>query len=554
MSLRIPILYREPRDSRKARKCANNHWKISNVAAVTPPWSGLSGGTVIQINPRVIPFLAVALHACGGSSGPRTVSASFTTIYQSDDGTQTSVAGLPPNTPAPTALLYADGGSYTSIPVTVSDGGTFSVPLVPHGTYYLRSDTTSFGETQVLLTPLTADHPDLSAILHGRADAVAPSQSSPVTLNVTGLAPWSTTDSLLLTAAQAQTTESAFLNSPLGSRPPAGATSAQVTLDWQSSIIDGLGLLPDATKRDVTFIYHRTATPLANGGKAAVAARFARLTNFTVPDGGGLTVNVDLQAAPLTSKVATAAQLSKFAALVSEMNPAATTGPVPGINIESAAVSIFSVPGSVDFPNLPSQFNSIGRLAAYDYADMDADADYGTLSYGGFLDPFFKDVRQFTYVVNVPIPPIGNVVSQHFTFGALFLAQEAITGGQANPIAPVIGPVRSPQINGKDAFTAQTGVGLTPVFSWSPPSLGAPTSYSILIQSFAGGPPGFVATTINASVFGATSFTVPPGLLAPGGLYIATITAVQAQQDENRPFRSGYPFYSADAVTNTFTP
>lgn len=54
---------------------------------------------------------------------------------------------------------------------------------------------------------------------------------------------------------------------------------------------------------------------------------------------------------------------------------------------------------------------------------------------------------------------------------------------------------------------------------------------------------------------GATSFKVPAGLLQTGESYAATITAIDSpSQDENRPFRADLPFYSADAVTNPFTP
>jgi hypothetical protein len=43
-------------------------------------------------------------------------------------------------------------------------------------------------------------------------------------------------------------------------------------------------------------------------------------------------------------------------------------------------------------------------------------------------------------------------------------------------------------------------------------------------------------------------------LLKAGKTYVATITAIDQPHDPNRPFRSGLPIYSADAMTNTFTP
>lgn len=46
-----------------------------------------------------------------------------------------------------------------------------------------------------------------------------------------------------------------------------------------------------------------------------------------------------------------------------------------------------------------------------------------------------------------------------------------------DPIAPVLGPPTAPLLNGVDAFVPQSGVGLQPTFSWSPPNLGTATSY-----------------------------------------------------------------------------
>jgi hypothetical protein len=59
---------------------------------------------------------------------------------------------------------------------------------------------------------------------------------------------------------------------------------------------------------------------------------------------------------------------------------------------------------------------------------------------------------------------------------------------------------------------------------------------------------------IQTRVYNATSFTVPPGLLVPGKTYNASITAIQTDEDENRPFRAGLPIIQVDAVTNTFIP
>jgi len=109
-------------------------------------------------------------------------------------------------------------------------------------------------------------------------------------------------------------------------------------------------------------------------------------------------------------------------------------------------------------------------------------------------------------------------------------------------------------INGTDAFTKQSGVGLQPVFSWSPPTLGAATGYQVYLY-----PASLVDQTVangfTARVYG-TTFRTPPGLLKSGISYLAVITSYQGRQftlDQN-PWVIGYPYYSADCVSAIFTP
>src|SRR5207302_258541 len=47
---------------------------------------------------------------------------------------------------------------------------------------------------------------------------------------------------------------------------------------------------------------------------------------------------------------------------------------------------------------------------------------------------------------------------------------------------PQITPPLNPLIQGANAFAEQTGVTLTPTISWSAPTTGTPTFYSVLIR------------------------------------------------------------------------
>jgi hypothetical protein len=175
-----------------------------------------------------------------------------------------------------------------------------------------------------------------------------------------------------------------------------------------------------------------------------------------------------------------------------------------------------------------------------------SDVDYGTVAYGQFFDPLWKEEQRVVWNFGVPAERAG----------AFFNSNVPVPVRAGGTITPVIGPPKSPRINGASAFTAQTGVGLQPTISWSAPALGTATSYIIDVQAttpcgLSGQIAGFSAVIHNG-----TSFKVPSGILKSGFAYRATITARQAAWDtvDAGPFRKGSPRHVAQCVTTTFVP
>jgi hypothetical protein len=63
------------------------------------------------------------------------------------------------------------------------------------------------------------------------------------------------------------------------------------------------------------------------------------------------------------------------------------------------------------------------------------------------------------------------------------------------------------------------------------------------------------STTVARYLTHTTSVTLPPGILNPGGLYFARVTAVAGVAPYDvAPFRYGPVFAYADTLTGTFTP
>ena len=212
---------------------------------------------------------------------------------------------------------------------------------------------------------------------------------------------------------------------------------------------------------------------------------------------------------------------------------------------------IFAVPGPLAFPD-GQAFGVAPRVreASYNYPTVDQYTDFGTLHYGGFLDPLYQDAREFVFGASLVLTAEDGT-QMGFNPGYLVVAPP---DSLPDVIEPELTPVRHPRIQGKDAFAPQSGVGLTPTLSWKEPRRGKPSSYVVQINMISAPASDDTVIAIQARVYKATSFTVPPGLLVPGKTYNASITAIQTDEDENRPFRAGLPIIQVDAMTNTFTP
>jgi hypothetical protein len=222
-------------------------------------------------------------------------------------------------------------------------------------------------------------------------------------------------------------------------------------------------------------------------------------------------------------------------AFATDVNPAAALG--------DFQLLVFNVPHSVSYPDMPTK--TMMATAVLESTQPFADVNYGTLAYGQFLDSFWKEFRRAFYIFDV-----GSEI-------AVIQTDVPVVGSSAGPITPIVSPPKSPRVNGNDAFVRQTGVGLQPTISWSPPATGSATSYvvDVLATALPCDAGGKIAG-VSAVIHSGTSFKVPPGILRSGLGYRVIITARQAPWDtpDVGPFRTGTPLHSAQCVTAQFVP
>src|SRR5260370_32281560 len=211
---------------------------------------------------RSLSFAALLLVASCSSAGDgisslRTVSGTFKTTYWLDDGTKTTVNSPPPNGQTVKAILVPNGtaAGYTTIPITLDSNQSFTLSNVPAGPYFLQLDGSRFPICQgcpggnfreevvfTQLIELRADSPDLTFLSAARPDVV---RAGPlIHLEVSGLAPWVSGDSVVTASSQAAH-YGRFSPSPI---PSARSTAPGGTL--------GLFVgLPDASKHDGFYVY-----------------------------------------------------------------------------------------------------------------------------------------------------------------------------------------------------------------------------------------------------------------------------------------------------------
>ncbi len=511
--------------------------------------------TMVAVCPILCAF-ALSAHAGDKPAvGTRTVTGAFTTVYRPDDGTSTTLSTPPPYGQRVTALLVPDDSptGYTEFPITLGGDNTFTVEEVPSGSYFLQLDSTyyvPYAVTRSNFIEMTADTHDFSLISAARPDLARVTRTTPVTLDLTNLQPWQIGNQFLISSSQADVYE----RPQLTPRPTEGATSYTGMFDWSGgSTSQNIPGLPDASRNDVVFLNQRSTLSIGEGDNAAelrYASRYVRLTDFTVSDGVPAILTASLIETRMTGRIRANVRGSEFAALAPEVHPSARpTQDVFG----NLAFSVQAVPHSVQYPDMPSSSTS-SIFYFQSLTPTTSDFDYGTFDYPQFHDPIWTEFRSATYSFDVTLLVPGTKEPVEISYAGGMYFGVPMTPAPTDPIAPILGPPTAPLINGADAFAPQSGVGVQPVLSWSPPDVGTATSYQVLIFSLIRPEEG--ERFPGATVYSGTSFKVPPGFLRPGHLYWGVITATQADHDVlDRPlFRGGTPYYGTDCVIGIFTP
>jgi hypothetical protein len=215
-----------------------------------------------------------------------------------------------------------------------------------------------------------------------------------------------------------------------------------------------------------------------------------------------------------------------------------------GNNSGSGFVLLSLISGSCR--NYPAGQNSFARFGP---DPIVSDQDFGSISFG---DPYPSDwLRTFDYcqIGGVQIPRPNSTVTDTF-----IISSGQTTALPTGTVSPVIGPVQSPMLNGVSLFQVSILNTSAVKLSWSPPNGVAPVGYSVQVFQYLPG-----ATTLLTYAPAGTYYTAKNSIDVPflvaGNSYIFQITAhVNAGANfENSPFRSDLPVAHSTVISNSIT-
>jgi len=548
----------------------------------TPIGATLSGNTLSWTptaeQSRVSNSFTVTATASGGASATQswavrpsgTIRISHIDTLWNENGSTNKAFDWSPISSYVAALVPQPDGSLRSLSGTAGANGTFEIPNVPAGYYWLR-----LGPRDTYWTSSsTFDVGNDIFVLTANPTTPTPSTTS-LNFNFTSL---EATDAAgVLQVDFLESIAPRYLASTkAGSTTFAGVLGIGSNLDF--SVI----------KNALVRQYKPAAFSSMNG---YVMGPALTLSNLSLTTGGSNTISGALDPAVPTS-INLSVKGSAWAPLFDHIAPTAPTAlagsfylsvqpyiSADGPNVSSSKpVDLIWTSGNCAGGNFTSgDFSAF--LTPFNPANppLTTDVEAGAVQYSDPFPSAWRRTFRVCQTASVSIPVSGGSTQ------SINLLNTQTTALPTATVEPLISPVQNPKINGADLFTAGGTINGTAVtLSWDPPAIGTPFGYTLAIMSPTappvgtlpvgtppistlpvGTPPGTIIGTIGTVQFlpaatlstAKTSMTIPPNLLTSGKTYVFLITSlVDGKANmETSPHRSSLPAASAQLISAPIT-
>lgn len=417
-------------------------------------------------------------------------------------------------------LVPNSAGGYDTFSSTVAQDGTFSVPNIPAGSFWLMT----------LWTKLWTSSSNINLGSHYWGGCHSESVSGAGTalqISINGLVPWQPNDYYYFAVPNERSI-------PPEALPAVGTTSVS------ENIPSGNVLLYSSTNNDSAYVAQLTTASYA-GISFQSLQQFSGPLPVTIQNGGMNLVSTTLQSEPETKSVDANVHGSAFAALYPYMSRGAIAVGTPGDN--------FRVDITADKIG-PSSNGLYLVLASHAFS---SDIDAGSIPFANPFPPSWTPFVDYYDTVTQNLTPPG--ATSPFSMALYNHVVTSQFPTASSPIAPLIGPVANPQINGSSLFNDQVVSGVSPTLSWQPPTLGTAYIYYIQVQQFSvtNGSP---SVQLKAQLYSTnTSMALPPGLLSSGNSYCFVIEALSRTNLDGgvAPYMETFPEGESDVVSGVIT-
>ena len=459
-----------------------------------------------------------------------------------------------PHAILPQAVIPQSNGGFLVVQASGNSDGTFSIPAVPAGYYWLQIGRNEFWTSSGSF--------DYSSDILGRVIGTTPtSQSTTFAFNISGLDPVVSADQFAFLMDWGTNFDTLNIGFPIPSPP--GSTTMTTSYTSPKSNIDY-----STTSMGFLLQYE----PVSAGSVSGIALG-PELTLSNLALTSGITNNVagTLNPSPRSS-FDLSVKGSQWAPLFQNAGPSTVAAVDAYVSMSVrpfAPGSIFGRP--LNLPLFLPPLNYSGccnftfgwptagtcgggvqinpSVTVTSYPPILTDQDFGALSYEDPFDTSWGRTFSLCQTASVQIPsPSGPPSTFLFTNGVN-------TTIPTTPVAPLALPVQNPTINGTSLFTASTvspsGVTLT----WSPPASGTmPYAYRAALFQWMMRPDGTMGYEGTYAFYtGKTSMTLPP--LQPSATYVILLTTeVDGRANlETNPKRSSLPTAVASVISAPIT-
>jgi hypothetical protein len=435
------------------------------------------------------------------------------------------------------ALVPQPDGSFNSFSGTAGPNGTFEIPNIPAGYYWLK-----LGPRDTYWTS--------SSTFDMGSDLFVPVGSAALTSNSTTYFNFSFT-ALDPTAARGLLQIDAL---EPGMPPYATLTNAGSTTFVGGSAING-NLDYSGIRNLFVRQYEPTALGSVNG---YVLGPELTLSNLSLTTGGHNTISGALNPT-VPASINLSIKGSAWVPLFDHIAP--TTPAALGGNFSLSVQPFIASDGPNVSPSNPSMpidliwtngnFSAFTTPSCPTNPPLITDVEAGTVQYSDPFPSAWRRTFRVCHSASVAVPVPGTGVTQ-----GINLTNNQTTSLPTAAVKPLISPVQNPKISGADLFTASTVSSTAVTLTWDPPAVGTPFGYHVAIMTPTTSPFGTVGY-LTSTILGTakTSMTIPPDLLASGKTYLFVITALADGRAniETSPHRSSLPVANADLISAPIT-